>query len=164
MNLALVIIKNKHRIIINGWNYSMYAKNSGKKNIFAASLTVAIVVSGSHNIAAEPCDKNDSATFCPVPSTAMNEATNKQRKKFISETRAARKNLAEKQAVKLIIRQNNKPDTEQIAKLTEEIFELREQVIIQAMEAGLPLHIAKEIMDKKTTVPKICAKRQQGKE
>ncbi|MCI5222279.1 MAG: hypothetical protein D3924_06295 [Candidatus Electrothrix sp. AR4] len=110
------------------------------------------------------CNEEEAGIYCPLPSNMEYTETIKRKTHFINATKGSKKALDKKKALKLFMIQSGKPDSLQIEELTEEIFDLREQLILQAMEVGLPLQIANKIIDEKTMGQEICSKEQQGKE
>ena len=67
----------------------------------------------------------------------LDEETLKTREKFLSETRALRKNMAIKQAEMAALMNRENPDEKKVAKLAGDIFELRSELRQKATDNGL---------------------------
>jgi zinc resistance-associated protein len=72
---------------------------------------------------------------------SLDPAIQKARDKFLSETVAMRKEMAEKHAVMRALLNADTPDTTKISQLAGELFELREKLRLKAQETGLPMHM-----------------------
>jgi len=59
---------------------------------------------------------------------------------FLQDTKELRKNMMVKRAEMRAVMQATNPDSERVAVLAGELFDLREQLRMQAMEKGLPGH------------------------
>ena len=69
----------------------------------------------------------------------MDPVAEKAREKFLNETVAIRKELAEKNTVLRALLNAGTPDTAKASQLAGELFELREKLRLKAQETGLPL-------------------------
>jgi len=68
---------------------------------------------------------------------ATDEATQKAQEKFLAETTELRRKMAAKHAEMRALMGGANPDGKQAAKLSEEMFDLREQMRAKAKDAGL---------------------------
>jgi len=69
---------------------------------------------------------------------ALDPATQKAQDKFLKETTELRKQMVAKRAEMHALMSGTNPDGQKAAKLSEEMFELREQLRTKAQAAGLP--------------------------
>ena len=69
---------------------------------------------------------------------ALDPATKKAQEKFFKETTELRKQMSAKRAEMHVLMSGTNPDGQKAAKLSEEMFELREQLREKAQAAGLP--------------------------
>ena len=67
----------------------------------------------------------------------MSEATLKAREKFFNETTELRKKMFSKKTELEAVMRGEKPDEQKAAKLSEELFDLRDQMHKKAQEAGV---------------------------
>ena len=111
-----------------------------KKLMLAAILTSGLTLAISQATLAEPAkpapqDKQD----CPPCQAQMNTELQKAHEKFLNDTVALRKELAEKNAVMRALMHAGTPDTVKASQVAGELFELREKMRVKAKEAGLPM-------------------------
>jgi zinc resistance-associated protein len=120
----------------------MSVKNRTKKIIIAAAVTTALTFTGLQAATASPGEtKGRGPGFqhpCPGQGQSFDEATQKARDTFLSETTELRKSMAEKRAAKRAVMNSTTPDPEKAAQLAGELFDLREQLRTKAKTAGLP--------------------------
>ena len=114
-----------------------------KKIMMAAILTSGLTLAISQAVMAQP-EKHgavdgkgkDANTPCHYqPDGEMQKA----RDKFLTETFADRKALAQKSAEMRAIMQAGTPDTAKASQVAGELFEIREKLRAKATEAGMPL-------------------------
>ena len=111
-----------------------------KKLMLAALLTSGLTLAINQASLAEPAklvaaDKQPDATAQPQMSADMRKAHDK----FLDDTVAIRKELAEKRVVMQALMKAGTPDTVKASQVAGELFELREKLRVKAREAGLPL-------------------------
>ncbi|MCL2458688.1 MAG: hypothetical protein FWF31_07545 [Desulfobulbus sp.] len=111
-----------------------------KKLMLAALLISGLTLAISQASLAEPAklaapDKQTGTTFQPQMSAEARIAHDK----FLEDTVAIRKELAEKRAVMQALMKAGTPDTVKASQVAGELFELREKLRAKAKEAGLPL-------------------------
>ncbi len=114
-----------------------------KKMMMAAILTSGLTLAISQAVMAQPekhgaadakgKDVNNPCRY--QPNTEMQKA----REKFLAETFAERKALAQKSAEMRAIMQAGTPDTVKASEVAGELFELREKLRTKSIEAGIPL-------------------------
>jgi len=115
-----------------------------KKLMLAAILTSGLtLVISQASLAADPAqpalpDKQADISY----QSYMNPELRKAHEKFLDDTVALRKELAEKNAVMRALIQTDAPDTTKVAQMAGELFELREKLRLKAKEAGLPMSMA----------------------
>jgi zinc resistance-associated protein len=114
-----------------------------KKIMLAAILTSGLTLAISQATLAEtakpaqPAPQSNSAALpCQV---LMSSEMQKAHDKFLTDTVAIRKELAEKNAVMRALMQAGTPDTVKASQVAGELFELREKLRAKAQEAGLPM-------------------------
>lgn len=114
-----------------------------KKLMLAAILTSGLTLAISQATLAEPAKPASPETQAKSGGhpTQMQMATEMQKlhDKFLSDTVAIRKELAEKNAVLRALMHAGTPDTVKASQVAGEIFELREKLRAKAQEAGLPM-------------------------
>jgi zinc resistance-associated protein len=116
---------------------------SRKKIVLAAILTSGLTLAISQAAFAEaakpapagPQDKPAGRPCQMQPNSEMEKAHDK----FLTETMAIRKEMAEKNAVLRALLNAGTPDTAKASQVAGELFELREKMRAKAKEAGLPL-------------------------
>ena len=116
---------------------------SRKKIVLAAILTSGLTLAISQATFAEtaksaPAGPKDSPAGRPCqmqPDSEMQKAHDK----FLTDTVAIRKEMAEKNAVLRALLNAGTPDTVKASQVAGELFELREKLRAKAKEAGLPL-------------------------
>jgi zinc resistance-associated protein len=116
-----------------------------KKIMLAAILTSGLTLAISQAAMAEP---NQPAQPGPQGKSnvqpcqyQMNTEMKKIHDKFLDDTVAIRKELAEKNAVMRALMNAGTPDTVKASQVAGELFELREKLRAKAKEAGLPMHM-----------------------
>ena len=116
---------------------------TSKKIMMAAILTSGLTLAISQAVMAQP-DKHgavdgkgmDANNPCRYqPDSEMQKA----RDKFLTETFAERKALAQKSAEMRAIMQAGTPDTAKASQVAGELFEIREKLRAKAMETGMPM-------------------------
>lgn len=118
---------------------TMPSKKIMLATIFTSALTFAI----SQAAMAEPAkaaqgdtkEKSDQHSG----QVQMGSEMQKVHEKFLTDTVAIRKELAEKNAVMRALLNAGTPDTVKASQIAGELFELREKLRARAKEAGLPL-------------------------
>ncbi|MDR2551052.1 MAG: hypothetical protein LBD10_12725 [Desulfobulbus sp.] len=113
---------------------------SKKKLMLAAILTSGLTLAISQAALAESpkhisTDKQNNAAQQAQMSSDMRKAHDK----FLDDTVAIRKELAEKRAVMRALMKAGTPDTAKASQVAGELFELREKLRAKAREAGLSL-------------------------
>jgi zinc resistance-associated protein len=114
-----------------------------KKIMLAAILTSGLTLAISQAAFSQP---NQPAQPTPQDKPGdqrsqyqMNTEMQKIRDKFLNDTVAIRKELAEKNAVMRALLNAGTPDTVKASQLAGELFELREKLRVKAQETGLPM-------------------------
>jgi zinc resistance-associated protein len=113
-----------------------------KKIMLAAILTSGLTLAISQAALAEP---NQPVQPAPDKSGGnpsqyqMNTEMQKIHDKFLNDTVAIRKEMAEKNAVLRALLNAGTPDTVKASQLAGELFELREKLRAKAKETGLPM-------------------------
>jgi len=114
-----------------------------KKIMLAAILTSGLTLAISQAALAEP---NQPVQSGPQDKPAgqpcqyqMNTEMQKIRDKFLNDTVAIRKEIAEKNAVMRALLNAGTPDTVKASQLAGELFELREKLRGKARETGMPM-------------------------
>lgn len=114
-----------------------------KKIMLAAILTSGLTLAISQASWAEEAKAEASE---PVVKAAtqpamkkINPAMQVAHDKFLTETIALRKELAEKNAVMRALMHTDTPDITKVAQVAGELFELREKLRLKAKEVGLPM-------------------------
>lgn len=123
----------------------MEMTNTKKKLMLAAIMTSGLTLAISQaamaapdqNMPAVQKEKAATAVSCPKMNPEMKLAHDK----FLNETVALRKEMAEKKAVMRALINADTPDTTKVAQLAGELFDLREKLRVKAQEAGLPMHM-----------------------
>ena len=114
-----------------------------KKIMLAAILTSGLTLAISQATFAEPAKTTEPAPQGkPADQPSQMQMTTEMQKihdKFLSDTVAIRKELAEKNAVMRALLNAGTPDTVKASQIAGELFELREKLRAKAREAGLPL-------------------------
>ena len=118
----------------------MELTTSKKKIILATILASSLVLGISQSTLAQPGQsdkqvKNDTPTY----QYQMNPAMLKAHEKFMDDTVAIRKQMAEKNAAMHALMKADTPDTAKVSQLAGELFELREKLRAKAQESGLPM-------------------------
>lgn len=118
---------------------SLPSKKIMLATIFTSALTFAI----SQAALAEPAkapqgDGKEKPDQYPCQ-VQMGSEMQKVHEKFLTDTVALRKELAEKNAVMRALLNAGTPDTVKASQVAGELFELREKLRAKAKEAGLPL-------------------------
>lgn len=121
----------------------MKTMHTPKKIMMAAILTSGLTLAISQAVMAQPekhgaadgkgKDVNNPCQYQP------NSEMQKARDKFLSETFAERKAMAQKSAEMRAIMQAGTPDTTKASEVAGELFEIREKLRAKATEAGMPL-------------------------
>ncbi|MCL1981407.1 MAG: hypothetical protein FWG62_10090 [Proteobacteria bacterium] len=111
-----------------------------KKLMLAAILTSGLTLAISQASLAEPAKQisPDQQTNAPAQAL-MNTDMRKAHDKFLDDTVALRKELAEKRAVMRALMNAGTPDTVKASQVAGELFDLGEKLRAKAKEAGLPL-------------------------
>lgn len=114
-----------------------------KKIMLAAILTSGLTLAISQAAMAESAQPAQPGPQgkpgVPPCQYQMNTEMQKIHDKFLSDTVAIRKELAEKNAVMRALLNAGTPDTVKASQVAGELFELREKLRAKAKEAGLPL-------------------------
>ena len=121
------------------------------KIMLATILTTGLALAISQAALAQPATpdvqgKKDTTVSRPQ----MDADTQKAHDKFLSETVATRKEMAEKNAALQVLLNAGTPDTAKASQLAGELFELREKLRAKAKENGLPMMMGHGDM---TTMP-----------
>ena len=114
-----------------------------KKIMLATIFTSALTFAISQAALAEPPkatqgDAKDKPDQYPCQ-VQMGSDMQKAHEKFLGDTVALRKELAEKNAVMRALLNAGTPDTVKASQIAGELFEIREKLRAKAKEAGLPL-------------------------
>ena len=114
-----------------------------KKIMLATIFTSALTFAISQAALAEPAktsqgDGKEKPDQYPCQ-VQMGSEMQKAHDKFLTDTVAIRKELAEKNAVMRALLNAGTPDTIKASQIAGELFELREKLRAKAKEAGLPL-------------------------
>ncbi len=117
---------------------------SSKKIMLATILTSGIALAISQAALSQPQPapekgqgKPDVTSYRPHRDPARQEA----REKFLADTVAIRKQLAEKNAAMRVLLNAGTPDTDKASQLAGDLFELREKLRTKAIAAGLSHHM-----------------------
>lgn len=114
-----------------------------KKIMLAAILTSGLTLAISQASWAEeakPGAPEPAAKAATLPAMKkMNPEMQLAHDKFLTDTTALRKELAEKNAVMRALMHADTPDITKVAQVAGELFELREKLRLKAQEAGLPM-------------------------
>jgi len=118
----------------------MELTTSPNKIMLATILTTGLALAISQAALAQPAtpdvqNKKDTTVSRPQ----MDAETQKAHDKFLSETVATRKEIAEKNAALQVLLNAGTPDTAKASQLAGELFELREKMRAKAKENGLPM-------------------------
>jgi len=119
----------------------MSATATKKKLMLAAILTSGLTLAISQAAWAEPAKAappdppQADASYWP----RINPEMRKVHEKFLDETAAIRKEMAEKHAVMRALMNAAAPDTAKVAQVAGELFDLREKLRAKALAAGLPM-------------------------
>lgn len=121
----------------------MKTTQTSKKIMMAAILTSGLTLAISQAVMAQPekhgavdgkgKDANNPCRYQP------DGEMQKVREKFLTETFAERKAMAQKSAEMRAIMQAGTPDTAKASQVAGELFEIREKLRTKATEAGMPL-------------------------
>lgn len=107
--------------------------------ILTSGLTLAISQAGMAETAQPAQPGPQGKPGVPPCHYQMNTEMQKIHDKFLSDTVALRKELAEKNAVMRALMNAGTPDTVKASQVAGELFELREKLRAKAKEAGLPM-------------------------
>jgi len=121
----------------------MNMTNTKHKLMMAAILTSGLTLAISQAVMAQP-DKPgghgpQGKEFEAPCQYQMNSDLQKAQDKFLAETVAERKLLAQKNAEMRAIMKAGTPDTVKAGEVAGELFELREKLRLKAHETGIPL-------------------------
>ncbi|WP_157470204.1 hypothetical protein [Desulfobulbus elongatus] len=118
----------------------MEMTSTKKKLMLAAILTSGLTLAISQATLAEPAKPAPPDKQAGAPhQTQMSTELQKAHEKFLNDTVAIRKELAEKNAVMRALLKAGTPDTVKASQVAGELFELREKLRAKAKEAGLPM-------------------------
>ncbi|WP_310600267.1 periplasmic heavy metal sensor [Desulfobulbus sp.] len=118
----------------------MAMTTSKKKLMLAAILTSGLTLAISQaGLAESPKHVSTDKQSEAVPQAQMSLDMRKAHDKFLDDTIAIRKELAEKRAVMRALMKAGTPDTVKASQVAGELFELREKLRAKAREAGLSL-------------------------
>lgn len=114
--------------------------NAQRKLILGVVLVSAIAVTGLQSATAgpwggSPCGECDGYGF--QRQELLDDKSIAAREAFLAETTELRKEMATKKAEKRAIMLNDNPDAQRVAKLTGEIFDIREKLQSMAKEKGI---------------------------
>ena len=115
----------------------MELTTSKKKIMLATILASSLVLGISQSTLAQPDKQAKKDT--PTYQYQMNPAMLKAHEKFMDDTVAIRKQMAEKNAAMHALMKAETPDTAKVSQLAGELFELREKLRAKAQESGLPM-------------------------
>ena len=117
----------------------MEMTSTKKKLMLAAILTSGLTFAISQAaLADQQTDTTDKQAETPYQAF-MKPEMRKAHEKFLDDTVAIRKELAEKNAVLRALMQAGTPDTVKASQMAGEVFELREKLRVKAREAGLSM-------------------------
>lgn len=117
---------------------------SSKKIMLATILTSGIALAISQAALSQPQPAPEKGQGKPdVTSSRQHRdpAMQEAREKFLADTVAIRKQLAEKNAAMRVLLNAGTPDTDKASQLAGDLFELREKLRAQAIAAGLSHHM-----------------------
>ncbi|MGE4560393.1 MAG: hypothetical protein AB7E77_09340 [Desulfobulbus sp.] len=121
----------------------MNTTNTKKKIMMAAILTSGLTLAISQAVMAQPAKNGGHGpqggkvdNLCQYQ---MNSEFQKARDKFLTETVAERKALAQKRAEMRAIMKAGTPDTVKASEVAGELFDLREKLRLKAQESNIPL-------------------------
>ncbi|MCL2790365.1 MAG: hypothetical protein FWD79_06935 [Desulfobulbus sp.] len=119
----------------------MEMTSTKKKLMLAAILTSGLTLAISQaSWAADPVQPAMPDKQADVSHQSyMKPELRKAHEKFLDDTVAIRKEMAEKHAVMRALIQAATPDTTKVAQVAGELFELREKLRMKAKEVGLPM-------------------------
>ncbi|MGD9947886.1 MAG: hypothetical protein AB7U29_05330 [Desulfobulbus sp.] len=121
----------------------MKTTNTKNKLMMAAILTSGLTLAISQAVMAQPAKPGGPGPQGKeVDATCryqMNSELQKVQDKFLTETVAERKALAQKNAEMRAIMKAGTPDTTKASEVAGELFELREKLRLKAQEIGMPL-------------------------
>ena len=121
----------------------MKATNTKSKLMMAAILTSGLTLAISQAAMAQPGKQGGNGPQSKGVDAPchyqMNSELQKVRDKFLAETVAERKALAQKKAEMRAIMQAGTPDTVKASEVAGELFELREKLRLKANENNMPL-------------------------
>nr|WP_320013239.1 hypothetical protein [uncultured Desulfobulbus sp.] len=121
----------------------MTTTNTKKKLMMAAILTSGLTLAISQAAMAQPSQGGGNSTKgaqVDMPCHyQMNGEYTKAREAFLQNTTAERKLLAQKKAEMQAIMKAGTPDTVKASAVAGELFEIREQLRLKALETGMPL-------------------------
>jgi zinc resistance-associated protein len=108
-----------------------------KKTMLALALIATVALAGYGQAEARSCG-GPGQMKGHGPAMQMDEETAKAHEQFLTETRELRKQMHTKKTELRAVMANEKPDEKKAAKLSEELFDLRENMRAKAKESGLP--------------------------
>lgn len=113
-----------------------------RKTILTAAIIGSLALTGLQIAGASPGGGRGHGDCgnCPQQGKQLDEATQQARTKFLDETVALRKQVAEKRTEMRVLMDSESPDAKQTSSLAGELFDLREQLRVKAQENGLPGH------------------------
>ena len=120
----------------------MTTTNTSKKIMMAAILTTGLTFAINQAALAQPGKHGDHGPKSRDNSPCFYQMTpemQKTREKFLTETTAERKALAQKSAEMRAIMKAGAPDPLKASEVAGELFEIREKLRIKALETGSPL-------------------------
>ncbi len=108
--------------------------------IIAATISTALALTGIQAATAgqgkgQGAGKNFQR---PCQEQQLDEATIKARDTFLTESKVQRKAMAQKRAAMRALMQSESPDSAKAEKLAGELFDLREELRVKALAAGVP--------------------------
>ncbi len=112
-----------------------------KKIVLGLALVGAVALAGIQTAGAGPwgggpCNGNGNPGY-GCNAGQLNQASQEARNKFMNDTVQIRKDLATRWAEKRALMTSGSPDAKRVARLTGEIFDLREQLRSKADENGI---------------------------
>lgn len=113
-------------------------RGSKKKIILGVVLVGTIALTGLQAAGANPAGPGPQyGQLYNQNCKSLDPATIKARNKFLDATAPLRREMAVKRAEKQALMASSIPDAKRVAKLTGELFDLREQLRAKARESGL---------------------------
>lgn len=108
-----------------------------KKTLLALALITTIGLAGYQTAEARSCGGGPGQMMGHGQGQQLDGEAAKNHEKFMAETTALRKQMHSKKTELKAVLANDKPDEKKAAKLSEELFDLRENMRAKAKESGL---------------------------